>query len=98
VGGLPKKEKDRKFFLKLLDRGAKIYYNKRVHVKLIIVNRRSHQEVLLMTANLTRTGLYRNHEAGILISSDRNFYNKAEKFIIEILKSPATRPLGRRRR
>jgi len=98
VGELPEKEKDKKFFIRLLNGGAKIYYNKRVHVKLILIDRRSYQEVLLMTANLTKTGLYRNYEAGILISRNRNFYNKAERFVKEILKSPTTQPLGRRQR
>lgn len=62
----------------LHDSGCELHFNKRIHFKLYIVD-----DVLLSTsANLTPTGMLRNHEIGILTNVKKTVSN-LKRYLIE---------------
>jgi|GEM_PF-7046690 len=98
IGGREEKVKSNKELLLLLkelfERGAKIYYNKSTHAKLILVNSNHEKLVLITSANFTKTALYKNYEIGVeYLNMEENIYKQFEGYIIEKLNNISTKPI-----
>lgn len=66
VGELPQKmEKETKKFLqKITEYGARVYFKRNVHAKLLLAEESQRAHALVTSANFTKTGLRLNYEAG----------------------------------
>jgi len=98
IGGREEKFKSNKELLLLLkdliEWGAKVYYNKRAHAKLILVNSKREKLVLITSANFTKTGLYDNYEIGVgYLNMEENIYKQFERYITEKLVNISTKPI-----
>jgi phosphatidylserine/phosphatidylglycerophosphate/cardiolipin synthase-like enzyme len=94
VGSKPE-EKDKDFYEELLDEGVEIFFNDKVHAKVILAEEKSKASALIMSANLTRSGLYYNYEAGVLVPSlKRKDYNNLREYTSNIIGAPIkTKPI-----
>jgi len=88
IGQLPadekKREEVRSFLIGLEERGARVWINSAVHAKVLVVERQDGEpQILISSANLSRTALYHNYELGIeidkpeetLLYGVRDFFN-----------------------
>jgi phosphatidylserine/phosphatidylglycerophosphate/cardiolipin synthase-like enzyme len=90
------KKAELEFYKDLMARGAKIYHNRRVHAKMILVETNSQRIVLIMSSNLTDRGLRRNYEVGIYIpNAEENFFRELDSYVTHVLTGvPSTQPLS----
>ena len=98
IGGRVEKfdQKTKSLLKDLVERGAKIYYNKNTHAKLILVNSKHEKLVLITSANFTKTALYKNYEIGVeYLNMEENIYKQFERYIIEKVKDNiSTKPIN----
>jgi hypothetical protein len=70
--------------------GAKIFYNRKIHAKLLLVDGKDEKIIYLSTSNFTEMGFNNNFELGVAFflkeESEYIVYNIYEKRFIEILK------------
>lgn len=88
------KKNENEFYKDLVSRGARIYWNKRVHAKMILVESGNQRIVLIMSSSLTKTGLHRNYEIGIYFPNAKKLiFDNLNSYITHILQLSTTRPL-----
>jgi phosphatidylserine/phosphatidylglycerophosphate/cardiolipin synthase-like enzyme len=95
VGNKPR-ERDIDFYEQLLDEGIEIYYNDKVHAKVILVEGKDGENsALIMSANLTTTGLHYKYEVGVFLSSlEDKSYKKLRAYTSQIVGAPIkTKPI-----
>ena len=95
VGSKPR-ENDIEFYEELLDEGVQIYYNDKVHAKLILAEAKDGKNVaLVMSANLTNTGLRYKYEVGVHLSYlEDKVYKKLRAYTSQIIGAPIkTKPI-----
>lgn len=83
------------FYEELLDEGVEIYYNDRVHAKVILAEGGKENSALIMSANLTMTGLSYNYEMGVLLSPlEDGEYESLRNYTNDIVGAPIkTKPI-----
>lgn len=90
VGEYPKDEKVISFFKRLIEWGARIYYNSRVHAKTVLAEGEN-VETIIMSANITPTGLHGKYEIGVHFPISGINYDKIRDYVTGIIGSPQTR-------
>lgn len=66
-----------RFFEELDSFGIKLYYNRRVHSKMILLDSPNKRVALILSANLTHGGLHYRYESGVYLKYlDDNKYKK----------------------
>lgn len=91
MGSKPEKLENRHFYEKLIDRGALIHHNRRLHVKTILLESRGKKDVIIMSANITPTALYENYEMGVLLTDVEDYiYTEVSSYFNKILKLSST--------
>jgi len=101
VGSKPSKkdttsyEEQIRFYEELLDEGVEIYYNDKVHAKVILAEGKTENSALIMSANLTKSGLFYNYEAGVFLSPLKDEdYKSLRNYTSDIVGAPIkTKPI-----
>jgi phosphatidylserine/phosphatidylglycerophosphate/cardiolipin synthase-like enzyme len=99
IGENPEKfsEPQKEFFKHLVELQARVFYNKRVHAKVTLVESKGEKIAVLGSANLTDKGLYRNIEVNVAISGSSptvlNAYDEISDYIEQVLGQPSTHPI-----
>lgn len=86
---LEKMEKVEKLFRSLASRNAKIFRQRRIHAKIVVVESTQDKVALVMSANITPSGLGRNLEVGVFFD-DQNCINTLDKYIEGIIDLRST--------
>jgi len=89
IGQMPAKEV-KKVLLKLRRFGINIYYNRRAHAKIILVEGKGKNYAIIMSANITHGGLYYNYEAGVSLKLSEDVYMKLREYTNDILGNEET--------
>jgi phosphatidylserine/phosphatidylglycerophosphate/cardiolipin synthase-like enzyme len=71
---------------------ASIYCQRRIHAKIIVVETRVETMALIMSSNITPSGLSKNIEIGVLLN-DQASTNEISEYVESIINYPGTRPL-----
>jgi len=95
VGGKPVKEEDKSFCEELLDEGVEIYFNDRVHAKVILAEGKKENSAIIMSANLTKSGLFYKYEVGVFLSPlNYEDYKSLRDYTSDIVGAPIkTKPI-----
>jgi phosphatidylserine/phosphatidylglycerophosphate/cardiolipin synthase-like enzyme len=99
IGEDPKKLSDpqKEFFRRLIDLQAKVFYNKRVHAKVTLVEGTKEKLLVLGSANMTKRGMYHNIEVNVAInnstSAGLDAYDEISGYVDEVLGRASTTPL-----
>ena len=84
-------EESEKLFKTLKDLKAAIYCHRRIHAKIIVVESREENLALVMSSNITPSGMSRNVEVGVLLN-DETCINEINKYLESIIDYGATVP------
>jgi phosphatidylserine/phosphatidylglycerophosphate/cardiolipin synthase-like enzyme len=85
-------ETSEKMFEQLKASKASIYCQRRIHAKIIVVETREETLALIMSSNLTLSGLSKNIEIGVLLN-DSTSTNEISRYVESIINYSGTRPL-----
>jgi len=88
IGQMPAK-KVKRVLVNLNKMGINVYYNRRAHAKIILVEGIENYAII-MTANVTHGGLYYNYEAGILMRLSEDIHRKIRDYTNNIIGSEET--------
>jgi hypothetical protein len=98
IGKLPGR-KDRKhlkrdLFIPLIKKGFYIYYNPKVHLKMILIESKTYKNALLMSSNISRGGLFYRFEVGVsFLCLDEIKFKKLDSFFDHVVGDEETREL-----
>ena len=83
-----------RFFEELETFGVNLYYNRRIHSKMLLLDCRDEKVVLMSSANYTHGGLHYKHEVGVCLKDlSLGKYNKLGEFFNYVLGSEETQVL-----
>lgn len=84
-------ETSEKMFKQLKAFKASIYCQRRIHAKIIIVETKEETQALIMSSNITPSGLSKNIEVGVLLNEEACI-NEISKYVESIITYGGTRP------
>ena len=94
IGQKPKRSHWRRFFEELEKFGVNLYYNWRIHSKMLLLDCLTEKVALLSSANYTHGGLRFKHEVGVCLKDlTLSKYNKLGDFFNNVVGSEETRVL-----
>lgn len=82
-----KSEKEKDYIKQLEEMGVKVHYKRELHAKIILLDNIKERAVLIGSANLTPTGLYKNKEAAVYFLNDQQqVYDRINSYVTHLLK------------
>lgn len=94
IGAKPKLKHWIKFFEKLESFGVNLFYNWRIHSKMLLLDSSDENAALISSANLTHGGLHFRHEVGVCLKDlPLRKHNKLGEFFNSVVGSDETRVL-----
>lgn len=86
--------KEKQNLKELVEANVKVYYNRRMHAKLILASTKGGAEFVLGSANLTTSALTYSHEIGVrAFQLERNTYDALMAYVNGMLTLRQTKPV-----
>ena len=89
-----KLRKVKKAFRELIKVGVSVFYNKKAHLKLAIIESERKNFIIMMSSNITHGGLYYHYEIGILMIPNTQIYNYIIDYVNEIISDSKAIDIG----
>lgn len=75
------------YIKELEDIGVKVHSKRNLHAKIILVENNTEKGLLLMSSNLTHTGLHISKEAGVYFLNEKTYvYDKLKRYVTDFIK------------